>query len=77
METWQPRFTPVDVTSGPIQPALLQAARRAVNEGGSVMLTVHDPGCGSCLPLDHGHQTDTELESYYSYATRGSVGSCT
>ena len=40
---WQPRFVPVNATGGPVQPALLRAAERAVDAGGSVMLTVRKP----------------------------------
>ena len=48
VDEWQPRFVPDNVTGGSIQPALLRAAQLAVNEGGSVMLTVRrSVGCGA------------------------------
>ena len=40
LDAWQPRFVPANTIGGPVAPALLRAAQVAVNEGGSVMLTV-------------------------------------
>ena len=67
VEAWQPRFTPVNATGGPIQPALLQAVRRAANEGGSVMITVRNSSAGwrdSPFEQGGGAGRDTALCSF-------------